>query len=63
MSGSEHFIVYEHNLRRLLLLDWLRDEQIQRRFAVEGSRQPRDVPRQAERPYWLVEAESLAAAG
>ena len=34
MYGSLHFQVYEHNLRRLMLLDWLRDEQVRRRFAA-----------------------------
>ena len=57
MSGSNHFQIYEHNLRRILLLDWLRDEQMRRSAAalVAGTRgmpHPAATPVAAQ-PYWL----------
>ena len=56
MRSSEHFRVYEHNLRRIMLLDWLRDEAIRRRVALEGA-----ADRKAEaRPYWLRQADLTA---
>lgn len=60
MTGSRHFQVYDRNLRRILLLDWLRDEQA-RRTAAQGihltrtpaALAPSSVGRKTARPYWL----------
>jgi hypothetical protein len=62
MNGSEHFRVYEHNLRRILLLDWIRDEQIRRRLALDGARRRREEGRTGARPYWIVSASELMPA-
>jgi hypothetical protein len=62
MYGSTHFQVYEHNLRRILLLDWLRDEQLRRRISAVGSKAAQMSSGAVERPYWLAEAERTAGA-
>lgn len=62
MTGSTHYQIYEHNLRRILLLDWLRDEQVRRRLALDGARQALASGRPAEQPYWLTMAEATGGA-
>ena len=61
MYGSTHFQVYEHNLKRILLLDWLRNEQIRRRLAAPPGVGRTSARRTMDVPYWLVQAESAAA--
>ena len=60
MHGSLHFQVYEHNLRRILLLDWLRDEHARRR---QICRVQREVIAEADKPYWLAQCEPVSGAG
>ena len=61
MHGSLHFQVYEHNLRRILLLDWIRDEHIRRR-AARFARQNGAELRECDKPYWLAQSGRTASA-
>jgi hypothetical protein len=61
MNGSLHFQVYEHNLRRILLLDWIRDEHIRRRAARFAQQNGAEL-RECDKPYWLAQSESRARA-
>lgn len=60
MNGSQHFQVYECNLRRILLLDWIRDEHIRRRRIAAAGRHTIDDPR--DRPFWVQKSDEVAAA-
>ena len=57
MHGSLHFQVYEYNLRRILLLDWMRDEHIRRRVA-RLARKDGTAMREADKPYWVAQSET-----
>lgn len=57
MTGSEHFQIYDHNLRRILLLDWLHDEQIRRHALAQGA-ESRTNQRTRE-PYWVMSARDI----
>ena len=61
MHGSLHFQVYEHNLRRILLLDWLRDENARRRCARYARNNGAAVA-EADKPYWLAQSERIFGA-
>ena len=56
MTGSEHFQAYDHNLRRVLLLDWLHDERL-RRNAVASVENRANQPTRA--PYWMILARDV----
>ena len=57
MHGSQHFQVYESNLRRLMLLDWLRDEQLRRNAEVDVRRWRNETS--ASRPFWIEMADRM----
>ena len=58
MHGSHHFQVYEGNLRRLMLLDWLRDEQLRRNAEVDVRRWRNEASADAP-PFWIVMADKV----
>ena len=63
MTGSAHFQTYEHNLRRILLADWLDHEHLRRSLSMIDARRARSADDPLDRPYWLRTAERVALAG
>ena len=61
MSGSAHFKIYEHNLQRVLLFDWLRKELVQRDLDGLRRRNLRGQDAPLQRPYWLVATDHCSA--